>query len=401
MITAAAPTIDPEFKAVVRPLSAEERSSLEQSILADGCRDPLVVWRGHGILLDGHHRQEICDEHGIDYHTTEIELSDRTAAKVWILRNQFSRRNLTPYERAELAVELEKILPTRQGERTDLTSDRNRSEVERPSRQAAETAGVAYDTFRKAKHLTERASDTTKEKLRRGETSINREFRLLTRAEAQRERADGRAAAVASHPTGSGIVTGDFREAGSRVADGSVDLIFTDPPYLAETVTSYRNLGEFASRVLRPGGLCLAYCGQFHLIDALNHLQESLEYVWMIAVRHVHGETRIHKWNLRNGWKPILVFGKPPVKTWWEPIGDVVSADALEKTDHEWQQSTSEASYYIQHLCPAGGFVVDPFCGSGTTLVAAKRLGRQFLGFEVDEGVAAAARKRLETEADG
>ncbi|MCG2685420.1 MAG: site-specific DNA-methyltransferase [Planctomycetales bacterium] len=51
-------------------------------------------------------------------------------------------------------------------------------------------------------------------------------------------------------------------------------------------------------------------------------------------------------------------------------------------------------------LCPAGGNVVDPFCGSGTTLVAAKRLGRKWLGIEIDSGVAASARKRIEGEAD-
>ena len=37
--------IDPEFQALIPPLQAEERKQLEANIIADGCRDPLVVWR--------------------------------------------------------------------------------------------------------------------------------------------------------------------------------------------------------------------------------------------------------------------------------------------------------------------------------------------------------------------
>ena len=48
--------IDPEFKSLIPPLSNDERSQLLANLLASGCRDPLVVWKGHNILLDGHNR---------------------------------------------------------------------------------------------------------------------------------------------------------------------------------------------------------------------------------------------------------------------------------------------------------------------------------------------------------
>jgi hypothetical protein len=51
-------TIDPRFKSLIPPLSAEELAQLESNIVADGCRDPLVVWNGYGILVDGHNRHE-------------------------------------------------------------------------------------------------------------------------------------------------------------------------------------------------------------------------------------------------------------------------------------------------------------------------------------------------------
>jgi hypothetical protein len=50
--------IDPEFRALVFPLTEAELTGLEESLLAEGCRDALVTWRG--FLLDGHHRLEIC-----------------------------------------------------------------------------------------------------------------------------------------------------------------------------------------------------------------------------------------------------------------------------------------------------------------------------------------------------
>jgi site-specific DNA-methyltransferase (adenine-specific)/site-specific DNA-methyltransferase (cytosine-N4-specific) len=53
------------------------------------------------------------------------------------------------------------------------------------------------------------------------------------------------------------------------------------------------------------------------------------------------------------------------------------------------------AEVLIQTFCPASGVVLDPFCGSGTTPIAAKRLGRDFCGFDVLPDYCALARQRL------
>lgn len=88
--------IDAELRGLIRPLSDEEFEQLKESILAEGIRDPLVVW--NGILLDGHHRYKIAQEYGLEFETIEIELQDKEAAKEWIITNQLGRRNLTPLE---------------------------------------------------------------------------------------------------------------------------------------------------------------------------------------------------------------------------------------------------------------------------------------------------------------
>jgi N6-adenosine-specific RNA methylase IME4 len=102
MVASARIIIDAELRRLVPPLADEERQALEENILRDGCREPLVVWRGYDILLDGHHRHEICRRHGIEFAITDVDLPDREAAADWIDANQLGRRNLTPDQSALL-----------------------------------------------------------------------------------------------------------------------------------------------------------------------------------------------------------------------------------------------------------------------------------------------------------
>lgn len=84
--------IDPEFRSLIRPLTAKEREQLERNLLKDGCRDAIVVW--NDIIVDGHNRYEICTAHGIPFHTTEMDFDCRESAIAWICANQLGRRNL-------------------------------------------------------------------------------------------------------------------------------------------------------------------------------------------------------------------------------------------------------------------------------------------------------------------
>lgn len=88
--------VDQEFADLIPPQTAEERTRLEASLLTEGCRDPLVVWRGSNTLLDGHLRFALCTKHKIRFNVVTKELSGPEAARDWILANQLGRRNLTP-----------------------------------------------------------------------------------------------------------------------------------------------------------------------------------------------------------------------------------------------------------------------------------------------------------------
>ena len=88
--------IDPEFQDLIPPLAKDELEQLEANILAEGCRDPLVLWANHDILLDGHNRYAVCEKHGLGFRTVRLELPNREAAHNWLIENQLGRRNLTP-----------------------------------------------------------------------------------------------------------------------------------------------------------------------------------------------------------------------------------------------------------------------------------------------------------------
>ncbi|HKN13982.1 MAG TPA: DNA methyltransferase [Candidatus Binatus sp.] len=172
----AIPRIDPEFEKLIPPLSAAELAGLENSLLAHGCRDALITWRE--ILLDGHNRLRLCTKHGLRYHVQAINLPSREAAKAWIIQNQFARRNLTPFQRVELALRLEPLLAG-QAKRRMLRgkADPAQNSAEGETRdQLAAIASVSHDTVDKVRLIIERAPEADKEKLRRGETTINHEY---------------------------------------------------------------------------------------------------------------------------------------------------------------------------------------------------------------------------------
>ena len=391
-----APSFDVHPAAAIFPLLTEDDfAALKEDIRQHGQMEDIAVFKGQ--ILDGRNRYRACLELNIEAQWCEVEICDDPIA--YVLSHNLHRRHLSAYQRAEIVLKLEPKIRAKAKDKKRESGGAVPQKSAKPPidtrKQLADLARVSTDTRERVRKIAAKAPEPVKEKLRRGETTINREYRSVVKAEKRSERAAVRADNAELLPTGCNIVTGDFRDEGKVLGDDMVDLIFTDPPYCAGDVGLYAALSAFATRVLRPGGLCLAYSGQILLPDVLLAMRQHLEYAWTCAVRHTGGDLRIHKLNLHNGWKPVVMFAKPPISVWWPMVSDITSG-GKEKSDHDWQQAESEASYWIEKLCPANGLVVDPFCGSGTSLAAAKRLGMRWFGFEIDPGVAATARARLQ-----
>ena len=136
-------TVDPEFKSNIPPLSDEEYAQLEKNILADGCRDPLVLWGQ--LLVDGHNRYAICTKHGLPFNTVQKEFASRDEALDWTDANQLGRRNLTPDQRS--------IIRGRRYNRTKKANDGSRGNQHTV---AVENSSTASEALAKAHGVTER-----------------------------------------------------------------------------------------------------------------------------------------------------------------------------------------------------------------------------------------------------
>jgi hypothetical protein len=197
------------------------------------------------------------------------------------------------------------------------------------------------------------------------------------------------------------IRTGDFREVLADIPAQSVDAIVTDPPYNLESVGLYSDLSAFAARVLKPGRLCVAYCGKHALPEYFERLGEHLEYMWMAAVLLPGRHNLFHRKKIFGRWRPVAMFSAGPYEA-RIPIVDALWAErngAKDLADHPWQQAAEPFERIVEMVTLPGELVVDPFLGSGTTALACVAIGRRFLGADTDKGAVALASDRLKTSA--
>lgn len=179
---------------------------------------------------------------------------------------------------------------------------------------------------------------------------------------------------------------GPFQEALADVDLRSVALVLTDPPYPAEYLPLWGELGEWAAGRLVEGGSLVAYCGQSILPHAIASLQPWLRYWWTLAVLHGQSQMIPGKW-VSAGWKPALWFvnGGRATETM---LADTVHGGTPRKTiptgdGGGWAQAVAPLGPIVSALTAPGDLVVDPFAGSGTTGIAARRFGRRFIGADI------------------
>ncbi len=182
--------IDEELERVAPPLAAFELCMLEEDILEHGCKCPLIVWGD--TVIDGHNRYRICQEHGIPFAIEQMDFTDKTSAKLWIVKNQLGRRNLKDFQRCEMVLPLEDELKAEAEERrraalSAIHSSDQTVQTFAPSKKTrsvlADMAGVSYATLDKVKRIVVSADEDTLEKLRSGEMKIHTAFVQICRKE--------------------------------------------------------------------------------------------------------------------------------------------------------------------------------------------------------------------------
>lgn len=197
--------IDNEFKNLISPLTPDEYSGLQQSIMQEGCRDPLVLWGD--ILIDGHNRYDICTRNNTPFHTVQREFADRNAAIEWIILNQFGRRNLPLHERARLALRLKPVIAEKAKENLVTHTEcgyqgcqkSDKAEID-TKKELAKVAGVSHDTIAKVERIEEDAPAPVVQASRKGLISVNAAYQVTKLEPEQQEEIAQRIENIADEP---------------------------------------------------------------------------------------------------------------------------------------------------------------------------------------------------------
>ena len=105
-------TVLPELQAYIDPLTPDEHEALERSILAEGCRDALVLWGN--VLVDGHNRYGICTKHGLPFNTVQsTRFQTMEDVHLWMIDQHLGRRSVSEFQRGVLALRKREIIAAR------------------------------------------------------------------------------------------------------------------------------------------------------------------------------------------------------------------------------------------------------------------------------------------------
>ena len=195
------PTVLPEMAELLPPLTGEQLAALEADILKNGCYSPVIV-NEDMVVIDGHNRQRLCEQHGLLYQMAVFSFEDMLEAKQWALDTQKGRRNLDKWELGKIALRLKPDIEARarenMGTRTDLSATLPKgSEPVDTRRELADAVGLGERTMGKVMQIDEHAPTAVKEALDSGDLSINQGYNITRQVRELPEEQRDEAAALA------------------------------------------------------------------------------------------------------------------------------------------------------------------------------------------------------------
>lgn len=179
------------------------------------------------------------------------------------------------------------------------------------------------------------------------------------------------------------------------IADNSIDLIFTDPPYASKSTYLYEWLAHEAKRILRVGGFVLAMAGSIKLNELYRMFDDS-GLTYHIELGQISSNDAPILWPKKclTKHKPILCYSNGPGQP-RTMVMNIFDSRNFDKSYHHWGQDVESARYYVDCFSGPGDVVLDPFIGGGTTAVACGLIGRRCIGFDIDAAAIETTRARL------
>lgn len=226
------------------------------------------------------------------------------------------------------------------------------------------------------------------------------------------------------------VIEGDCLDVMAEMPDGSVDLAICDAPYfLGKDFGLYFNVHYIRKwlaalkPVLKRTGSLYVFMSKELMGYAQFNLDRRLRYMFRNLIAWDYETSQLTSpYKYKSVWEPVLFYsvsdeytfnidairvprksktrGNVPYKTDGMNPGDVwrmKRAWGSEHTEHPTQKPEGVITRMVRASSNERGMVFDPFMGSGTTAVVAKREGRHFFGCDINPEYVKMARKRLNT----
>jgi len=183
------------------------------------------------------------------------------------------------------------------------------------------------------------------------------------------------------------IYHGDCRDVLPLLEPGSVDLVLTDPPYLEGDMSAILPL------LLRMTTAVVVSPGKLESFNWIARQKPVWEYAWKCSgTSSLGGSACLHIL-----FEPVLAYAFPKRPLGSDLLDFPLVVDPLAK-GHPWPKPLRLFTKLAAHWTDEGDLILDPYMGSGTTLRAAKDLGRRAIGIEIEERYCEIAAKRLSQE---
>jgi len=209
------------------------------------------------------------------------------------------------------------------------------------------------------------------------------------------------------------IICGDCLEVMKGIPDNSVDLVITDPPYGVNWQSNRRiikhehiendddlswALPVYSEiyRAMKKDSLMVSFYSWTYVEIFMNvwkqiGLKPKSNFVW---VKNNFGLG----WFTRGQHEDAYLLAKGSPSKPKKAISDVLDWKGTGNELHPTQKPIGALIPLIETYTEQGGVILDPFNGSGTTCVASKELGRDFIGIEINPKYCEIAQRRLAQE---
>jgi site-specific DNA-methyltransferase (adenine-specific) len=337
---------------------------------------------------------------------------------IWMCNNQLGRRNLAIFVRYELTEQIkeaekrkgrDKQLQTlKQGESIPVLSTIDKTEAHDTRKVIAEKLDKSTGWVGMADVVAKKAPEAVKEKLRSGEVSVNQVYQDIKKEEKKENFERNKALfdmPIKEANLSQIIIHGNSLDVLPTLEKGKYDLLLSDPPYgmdfksgwsdkkkiqndkIDDTVTLFENVLKLSVPLLKPD----AHFYLFGSVDYIEEIRPIIEKYLNIKNVLIWDRRVIGMGDLKTYGRSfdVIYFGYNKV---WRDLNGTRDRDILQfnrvdpgKNIHPTEKPVDLLEYLIKKSTNENDYILEPFAGGGSTLVACKNTNRLATGIEIED----------------